>query len=70
MGLHEGRGQLADAMKKLKWHWTLTRGQWTDEVAGEFEEAFLVTLESEARDAMAAMDQMAALLNRLRQDCA
>jgi hypothetical protein len=70
MGVPEGRSQLAEAMKQLKRQWNDTSSAWTDAVSEEFEETYLSPLETDARSAMAAMDQMAALLSRLREDCA
>jgi hypothetical protein len=70
MGVPEGRSQLAEAMKQLKRQWNDTSSTWTDAVSEEFEETYLSPLEADARSAMAAMDQMAALLSRLREDCA
>jgi hypothetical protein len=69
MGVHEGRGQLSEAMKQLRRQWSQTKSAWTDAVSDEFDETFLKPLELDARSAATAMDQMAALLSRVRQDC-
>jgi hypothetical protein len=69
MGVHEGRGQLAEATKQLKRHWNGVQSAWTDAVSEEFDETYLKPLETDIRSAMSAMDQMAALLSRIRQDC-
>jgi hypothetical protein len=69
MGVHEGRGQLAEAMKQLKRQWNDAQSAWSDAVSEEFDETFLKPLETDARSAMSAMDQMASLLSRIRQDC-
>ena len=69
MGVHEGRGQLARAMKDLMIRWGETQLAWKDAVSQEFEEKYLAPLERELRNATSAMDQAAQALNQVRQDC-
>ncbi|MGH7179768.1 MAG: hypothetical protein ACREJC_20495 [Tepidisphaeraceae bacterium] len=69
MGVYEGRGQLAKAMKELERRWLDTRGSWDDVRSREFEERFLVTIQSDLRTAVGAMDQMAIMISQARQDC-
>ena len=56
MGMHEGTGQLAKAMKILMERWMQTRGSWDDEVSIKFEKTFLEPLNSDLRSALNAID--------------
>jgi hypothetical protein len=69
MGVYEGRGQLAKAVKQLMLRWTETRSDWNDAAAERFEKKFLEPLEIDLRTAVSAMDHMATLLNQVRRDC-
>jgi hypothetical protein len=69
MGVYETRGQLAKLMKELTDKWAATQVDWDDVVSQNFEKKFLVPLESDLRNAMAAMDHMAQFLNQVKRDC-
>ena len=69
MGVHEGQGQLSRATKDLVRHWAELKGVWNDANARRFEEAVLAPLESEVRNASAAMAHMAMILNSAKRDC-
>lgn len=69
MGMHEGRGTLSKGMQKLMQRWADTRTGWDDAVADRFQERWLEPLESELRNAMAAMDYMGILISTIRRDC-
>ena len=69
MGVHEGQGQLSRATKDLVRKWAELKGVWTDANAKRFEEAILVPVETEVRNASAAMAHMAMLLGTARRDC-
>ena len=69
MGVYETRGQLAKLMKELTDKWAATQVDWDDVVSERFEKKFLVPLEADLRNAMAAMDHMAQFLNKVKQDC-
>jgi hypothetical protein len=69
MGLHEGRGQLARAIKDLMLRWGETKFAWRDAVSKEFEEEVLAPLEREVRAATSAMSQAAQVVSQIRQDC-
>lgn len=69
MGVHEGQGQLSRATKDLVRHWAELRGVWTDANARRFEETVLRPIETEVRNASAAMAQMAATLSSAKRDC-
>jgi len=69
MGLYEGRAQLGKLWKDLQNRWHETRINWDDEQARRFEERFIVTIERDLRQAVSSMDEMAALMNQIRQEC-
>ncbi len=61
--------ELADGMKTLGAVWEETRVVWTDGVAQEFEDRFWTPLDAQTRDAVGAIDRLAALLAQVRRDC-
>lgn len=69
MGVYEGSAGLIKATQELLLRWQETKSNWRDVVADQFEKKYLQTLEKDAKAAVAAMDQMAALLSRIRNDC-
>lgn len=69
MGVYEGRGQLAKAMKELLARWAETREDWDDSVSKAFEKRILLALEMDMRQATSGMDSMAQLLAACRRDC-
>ena len=69
MGMYEGRGTLAKGFKDLNLRWQTARGEWDDSVAESFEKTYMEPLEMALRQAIAAMDQAAASLSRVRSDC-
>ncbi|MBP7936175.1 MAG: hypothetical protein KA354_16150 [Phycisphaerae bacterium] len=69
MGLYEGGGQLAKAMKELMRHWAETRSSWDDAAAKDFEERYMIPLQMEMRSVVGAMSQISTLIERIRRDC-
>lgn len=69
MGVYEGRGGLTKATRELLLRWQDTKSNWQDAVADQFEKKYLEMLEKDVKTAVGAMDQMAALLSRIRNDC-
>jgi hypothetical protein len=69
MGIHEGAGQLAKALKELRLAWSETQSSWDDPISRSFEERYLVPLDPDAKKAMEAMGAMAVLLEQARRDC-
>jgi hypothetical protein len=69
MGVYEGRGQLARAMKDLMIHWGETKLAWKDAVSKEFEEKVLGSLQRDVVTATSAMNTAAQVLIQVRQDC-
>ena len=60
MGVYEGRGQLARGMKDLNNRWLDTKSTWQDATSEAFEQEHLVTLETDLRQAITAMEAEAA----------
>ena len=69
MGVHEGRGTLAKALKQLENRWAEARMSWMDTQTEQFEQLYLIPLQSDLRSAVTAMDHMAVLLSRIHQEC-
>ena len=69
MGVHESRGNLSKAFKDLMLRWAETKHGWNDARSEEFEQQYLLELESNLRAAGSAMDQMGILINQARRDC-
>ena len=69
MGVYEGRGQLNKALKDLLNRWIETKSSWDDIRRRQFEETYLIPLEADVRNAVSAMDHMAAILSQIRRDC-
>jgi hypothetical protein len=67
MGVYEGRGQLAKAVKELQQKWSQTRMSWNDNVAEEFEKRYLEPIEADLRSATTAMEHMSAVLHSIRR---
>ena len=70
MGLFEAKGQLDRGMKDLVLRWRLTRSQWHDNAAVDFEAKHLLPLQNQLRNAASAMSLAAVLISRVRSECA
>jgi hypothetical protein len=69
MGVYESRGQIAKAIKDLHAKWHDVKMDWNDARSEAIEKDFLERLEINARTAGSAMDQMAILLTKIKNDC-
>lgn len=69
MGVYEGRGTLAKALKSLEAKWLETATDWDDARSKEFEQRFLIPLRSDLIAAVSAMDHMAVLMTKIRSEC-
>ena len=69
MGVYEARGQLSKAVKDLMLRWNEAKMDWHDAAARAFEKDVLEPLERDAKNAAAAMDSAAELLQQVRRDC-
>jgi hypothetical protein len=61
--------ELNDALKHMRERWEETKQGWDDPVSRDFEETFLLPLESQVVAALRAMDRLAPVLARARRDC-
>jgi hypothetical protein len=64
-----GSARLKHAMNTLNEHWDLTREQWVDNVARDFEKNHIVPLEQQVEHALRGMDKLAEILMKVRNDC-
>ena len=69
MGVYEGRGRLAKAMKELQLRWQEAQHEWDDPVSHAFEKEHLFPFEMDIRSAITAMDHMAQVLSQAKRDC-
>ena len=69
MGVYEGRGRLAKAMKDLQLRWHEAQQEWNDPVSQAFEKDHLIPFEMDIRSAITAMDHMAQVLSQAKADC-
>lgn len=69
MGLYEGRGNLNKGFKDLMLRWQTARGDWSDDVARQFEENHLKPVEEALKLAIAAMDHMSQVVSKIDRDC-
>jgi hypothetical protein len=61
---------LSDAAKQLMSHWELTRADWRDQKAVEFHESFLSQIPDLVTKSNATINEVEALLRKVRSDCA
>jgi hypothetical protein len=69
MGVYEARGMLGKSWKDLTLRWLETKVSWDDVVAHKFENDFLLPMEQDMRNSLAAMDHIAVILAQCRRDC-
>jgi hypothetical protein len=69
MGIYEGRGSLAKALKQLDARWQEAKMSWDDSRSRDFEQRVLEPLHMDLRSAVSAMDQMAVLLTKIKSEC-
>jgi hypothetical protein len=68
MGVYEGRGQLGKSLKDLLHRWAEVKGSWEDAQSKQFEEKFLDPIQQDLKQAMAAMDHVAVVIQQVRRD--
>ena len=61
--------RLAALTKELLVRWQQTREHWTDDKAREFEERYLLELESLVRSATNGIANLEAVIRKVRSDC-
>ena len=70
MSVVQGHERLVLAAKQLLADWKVLKETWRDETCRQFEDKYIVTLESEIRAAVMAMDRAQAAMHSARQECA
>lgn len=61
--------QLVQATKELSLEWERTRAHWRDAKSLEFEKQYLAELPHHIARAVEAIEEINALLNKIRSDC-
>ena len=69
MSTRDSATQLVQAMKELSVEWDQTRAYWHDVKSLEFEEKFLAELPHHIKRAADAMEEIDAVLRKVRNDC-
>ena len=69
MNTRTSAANLAQAMKELSLEWQQTRAEWRDAKAIEFDDTYLEILPQQVARATAAMEELEALLKKVRRDC-
>ena len=69
MSLDTGRYQLYSGLKSLRLRWEETREYWQDAVAQEFIKDYWEAVEPRAQATLAAIDRLANVLARVKQEC-
>jgi len=69
MSLKASKAKLGRAGKDLSTHWDETCGKWRDSKAEEFEARFITPLPDSISSAMAIIDELDAVLAKIRKDC-
>lgn len=60
---------LVQAVKDLSRHWQETRAHWSDVKSQEFERKYLETLPDQVARAMTVIEEIDALLRKVKHDC-
>ena len=69
MRTKESAATLLQAVKDLSLEWEQTKSYWHDLKSQEFQEQYITKLPDYVAQAMAAMEEIDALLRKVRSDC-
>jgi len=69
MSVGTSRGTLGTAAKNLTTSWQQTRSHWRDAKAREFEERYLVPLVEEISRVGPVLEELDAVLTKIRKNC-
>jgi hypothetical protein len=69
MNTRTSASNLAQAMKELSLKWQQTRADWRDAKAIEFDDRYLEVLPQHVARASSAIEEIDALLKKVRSDC-
>jgi hypothetical protein len=64
-----GSARLQHAMKTLRERWEITREQWADNNARDFEKNHLAPLDHQVENAVRGMDKIAEVFQKIRHEC-
>ncbi len=68
MGVYESCAKIKRAAKDMDMIWGEIKGVWKDVKSREFEEEFVTQLAAEIKKAETALDNIGAILNRIRAE--
>ena len=69
MSLNASAVELTNALKTVRLLWEEARAEWDDSVAHDFEARWWAPLDAQVRAAVGAMDRLAPVLGRAREEC-
>lgn len=69
MSLKASKAKLARASKDLATQWEQTRASWRDQKAREFEAKYISPLPDSISSAVAIIDELDAVLTKIRNSC-
>ena len=69
MSLKASKAKLARASKDISKQWEETRHSWRDQKAREFETEFIAPLPDSISSAMAIIDELDSILNKIKKSC-
>jgi hypothetical protein len=69
MSLTTSSISLADGLKTAATHWEEARAGWDDPIAQAFESNYWLPLKNQVEAALAALDRLAPILARAREEC-
>ena len=69
MNTRASAANLVQAMKELSLEWDRTKAQWRDVKSFEFEQTYLEDLPNQVTKALSVIEEIDALLSKIRSDC-
>ncbi|MCE9608697.1 MAG: hypothetical protein K8R23_00555 [Chthoniobacter sp.] len=69
MSTQGSSGNLSGALKEFSMRWHETQGHWHDVKSQEFERTYLEKLPNDVGRAMNVIEEIGALLQKVRRDC-
>jgi hypothetical protein len=69
VSLNAAAVELTNALKTVRLLWEEARAEWDDSVARDFEARWWAPLDAQVRAVVGAMDRVAPVLSRAREEC-
>ena len=69
MGVDFSKTRLQQSLKELNLRWEKANEHWDDKVSRDFKEKVIDPLEPKVRLTMDAMEEMSAMLHKMKRDC-